>query len=218
MESYQKDKELITAILDTLEKHFGENVEFVVHDLSLEYEHTIVDIRNGHVTGRKLGDTGDLLGLQALRYNHDRGADCFNTLTYAENGKILRSSTHFFRNELGVAVASIAINEDITESVRFEQHLHRMNRTDSMGEAMELYRGSVNKMLDYLINPALLEGGKSPSAMTREDKLHIVESLDRRGAFLIAKSSKRVCDILEISKVTLYSYLETVRKSSPEEE
>lgn len=115
-------------------------------------------------------------------------------------------------------MASIAINEDITESVRYEQHLHRMNRTDSMGEAMELYRGSVNKMLDYLINSALLEVGKSPSAMTREDKLHIVESLDRRGAFLIAKSSKRVCDILEISKVTLYSYLETVRKSSPEEE
>lgn len=218
MESYQKDKELITAILDVLEKHFGENVEFVVHDLSLEYEHTIVDIRNGHVTGRKLGDTGDLLGLQALRYTHDRGADCCNTLTYAENGKILRSSTHFFRNEQGVAVASIAINEDITEAVRYEQYLHRVNRTDSMGEAMELYRGSVNKMLDYLINSALLEVGKSPSAMTREDKLHIVESLDRRGAFLIAKSSKRVCDILEISKVTLYSYLETVRKSSPEEE
>lgn len=218
MESYQKDKELITAILDTLEKHFGENVEFVVHDLSLDYEHTIVDIRNGHVTGRKLGDTGDLLGLQALRYTHDSSADCFNTLTYAENGKILRSSTHFFRNEMGVAVASIAINEDITEAVRYEQHLHRVNRTDSMGEAMELYRGSVNKMLDYLINSALLEVGKSPAAMTREDKLHIVESLDRRGAFLIAKSSKRVCDILEISKVTLYSYLETVRKSTAEEE
>ncbi len=218
MESYQKDKEVITAILDTLEKHFGENVEFVVHDLSLEYEHTIVDIRNGHVTGRKLGDTGDLLGLQALRYTHDRGADCFNTLTYAENGKILRSSTHFFRNEMGVAVASIAINEDITEAVRYEQYLHRMNRTDSMGEAMEVYRGSVNKMLDYLINSALLEVGKSPSAMTREDKLHIVGSLDRRGAFLIAKSSKRVCDVLEISKVTLYSYLETVRKNGPEEE
>lgn len=63
MESYYKqNKKLITDILDILEGHFGKNVEFVVHDLSLDYEHTIVDIRNGEVTGRKVGGTGDLLG------------------------------------------------------------------------------------------------------------------------------------------------------------
>ena len=50
MESYYKqNKKLITDILDILEGHFGKNVEFVVHDLSLDYEHTIVDIRNGEV-------------------------------------------------------------------------------------------------------------------------------------------------------------------------
>ena len=60
MESYYKqNKKLITDILDILEGHFGKNVEFVVHDLSLDYEHTIVDIRNGEVTGRKVGGTGD---------------------------------------------------------------------------------------------------------------------------------------------------------------
>ena len=97
MESYYKqNKKLITDILDILEGHFGKNVEFVVHDLSLDYEHTIVDIRNGEVTGRKVGGTGDLLGLRALRYNGSNEGNCFNTLTYAENGKILRSSTLFF--------------------------------------------------------------------------------------------------------------------------
>ena len=59
MESYYKqNKKLLTDILDILEGHFGKNVEFVVHDLSLDYEHTIVDIRNGEVTGRKVGGTG----------------------------------------------------------------------------------------------------------------------------------------------------------------
>ena len=55
MESYYKqNKKLITDILDILEGHFGKNVEFVVHDLSLDYEHTIVDIRNGEVTARAI--------------------------------------------------------------------------------------------------------------------------------------------------------------------
>ena len=197
MESYYKqNKKLITDILDILEGHFGKNVEFVVHDLSLDYEHTIVDIRNGEVTGRKVGGTGDLLGLRALRYNGSNEGNCFNTLTYAENGKILRSSTLFFRNGAGVAVASIAINEDVTESIKYEQYLHKQNRTEESGDAMELYRGDVNKMLDYLINSAL------------------VELLDRRGAFLITKSGSKVCDVLNISKFTLYNYLETIRKES----
>ena len=53
----------IHQILDLLEAHFGSSVEFVVHDLTLNYEHTIVDIRNGEITGRQIGDTGDILGL-----------------------------------------------------------------------------------------------------------------------------------------------------------
>ena len=43
----------IHQILDLLEAHFGSSVEFVVHDLTLNYEHTIVDIRNGEITGRQ---------------------------------------------------------------------------------------------------------------------------------------------------------------------
>ena len=38
--------------------------------------------------------------------------------------------------------------------------------------------------------------------------------LDRRGAFLITKSGSKVCDVLNISKFTLYNYLETIRKES----
>ena len=82
------------------------------------------------------------------------------------------------------------------------------------GFLVPLYRGDVNKMLDYLINSALLEVGKNPSAMTKEDKMRIVELLDRRGAFLITKSGSKVCDVLNISKFTLYNYLETIRKES----
>lgn len=210
MESYEENKELFTQILDLLEKHFGSNVEFMIHDLKLDYEHTIVDIRNGHITGRKVGDTGDLLGLKALR--NDPSANCYNTLNYTENGRILRSSTFFFRNRKGEAVASFGINEDITESVKYEQYLHGQNRVELMGDPMELYRGDVNKMLDYLIDSAILEVGKSASAMTREEKLHIVEILDQKGAFLITKSGQKVCQALEISKFTLYNYLETARK------
>ena len=126
MESYEEGKEILRAVLDLLERHFSPNVEFVLHDLSLDYEHTLVDIRNGHVTGRKVGDTGDILGLMALS-NQD-GADCCNTMNYTEDGRILRASTKFFRNSRDEVVASIAITEDITEAVKYEQYLHKQNK------------------------------------------------------------------------------------------
>lgn len=61
-----------------------------------------------------------------------------------------------------MAVASIAINEDVTESIKYEQYLHKQNRTEESGDAMELYRGDVNKMLDYLINSCAAGGGQKP--------------------------------------------------------
>ena len=212
MESYEEGKEILRAVLDLLERHFSPNVEFVLHDLSLDYEHTLVDIRNGHVTGRKVGDTGDILGLMALS-NQD-GADCCNTMNYTEDGRILRASTKFFRNSRDEVVASIAITEDITEAVKYEQYLHKQNRLETMGEAMEVYRGDVNRMLDALSAAALLEVGKTPAAMTREDKLRVIDNLERHGAFLIKKSGQRICQALSISKFTLYNYLEMIHKDA----
>lgn len=44
------------AIMDMMEAHFGKDVELVLHDLEADYEKTIIDIRNGEVTGRTVGD------------------------------------------------------------------------------------------------------------------------------------------------------------------
>ena len=40
------------SIMDMMEAHFGKDVELVLHDLEADYEKTIIDIRNGEVTGR----------------------------------------------------------------------------------------------------------------------------------------------------------------------
>ena len=49
-------------LLSMLEAQYGSNCEIVLHDLTKDYNHTIVDIRNGHITGRKIGDCGNNLG------------------------------------------------------------------------------------------------------------------------------------------------------------
>ena len=92
----------IHQILDLLEAHFGSSVEFVVHDLTLNYEHTIVDIRNGEITGRQIGDTGDILGLQVLRGTENNSDDNFyQNISFTKDGRTVRSSTLFLRDTQG---------------------------------------------------------------------------------------------------------------------
>ena len=55
MESISENQELIQKFMDLLEHHLGESCEVILHDYSKGPMHSIVDIRNGHVTGRSVG-------------------------------------------------------------------------------------------------------------------------------------------------------------------
>ncbi len=214
MNYYQNNKKWISEFLDMLSAHFGDDVEFVVHDLSLDYEHTIVDIRNGKITGRKIGDTGDILGLEVVKGTNQDGNN-YNYIHFLPNGKTLRSSTLFLRDENNSPVAAIGINEDITQSVQLEQYLHEKNKF-SLEESKPLFTNDVNGMLDSLIASAQMLVGKNTAVMTKEDKLVFLRYLDEHGAFLITRSGQKVCEILNISKFTLYNYLDAIRGAGPE--
>lgn len=215
MNFYQKNKEWLHQLFDLLEAHLGPDVELVLHDLTLDYEHTIVDIRNGHVTGREIGGTGDILGLEFLR-NTDNKGTYYNCIEYTKDGKTLRSSTQFIRDEDGNPAISIGINEDITRSVELENYLRSRNQV-AASAGTEYYRGDVNEMLQHLLDSAQVLVGKNTALMTKEDKLQYIKFLDDHGAFLITYSNSRVCEALNISQFTLYNYLRAVRNETKED-
>ena len=60
---------------------------------------------------------------------------------------------------------------------------------------------------------------KPPEEMSKSEKVEFIRFLDEKGAFLITKSGERICELLEISKFTFYSYLEKSRNiGDPDEE
>ena len=211
--NYHSMQPWIHQILDLLEAHFGSSVEFVVHDLTLNYEHTIVDIRNGEITGRQIGDTGDILGLQVLRGTENNTDDNFyRNISFTKDGRTVRSSTLFLRDAQGTPTVCIAVNEDITKYTEFERVLQgKMQIPSDTSTNASLGKGSVNDMLDYLIDQAQMSIGKNTALMTKEDKIAYIHYLDEHGAFLITKSGQRICEALSISKYTLYNYLEISR-------
>lgn len=218
MKHIDDERLLFTQLLNMLEQQMGKNTEILLHDLTKDYEHTIVDIRNGYITGRKVGDCGSNLGLQVLS-GTVKESDLYNYVTHTKNGQILRSSTVFIKNDEGTVIGSICINQDITKSVELEHYLHQANNylssdddaANEQGEAKEIFVNNVNELMDYLLQEALRVVGKPVTGMDKEDRCKFIKYLDDRGAFVISKAGETIREFLGISKYTLYNYLDMLR-------
>ena len=223
-------------LLDLLQNQFGESTEIVLHEhVKNDYNHSIVDIRNGQITGRKIGGCGSNLGMEVFREKL-KDKDRYNYISTTKDGKILRSSTMFLEDADGTITGSLCINTDITETLHMEDYLrklknianvpsgsaidtliarseahHSVNVTSLYSEqSVEFFAQDVSQVLDYLIEAAQERIGKPVNAMRRADKIEFIRFLDSRGAFLITKSSERVYEYLDISRYTFYNYLDQV--------
>lgn len=218
MQSIDEIMPILKQLLNLIENHFGNKCEVVLHDLTKDYNHTIVDIRNAGVTNRTPGGCGSNLGLEVL-HGTVKDGDRFNYITATQDGKILRSSSIYLKNNDGKAIGSICVNLDITETLQLEGFLRQYNQFENLGNGNkgEVFSADVNNLLSYLIQKGQEEIGKSAGEMNKNEKIKFIRYLDQKGAFLITKSRERICELLHISKFTFYNYLECSRNQESDQ-
>ena len=196
-----------------ISRQFGPNCEVVVHDLdSNDPNSSIVAIENGHVTGRKVGDGPSHVVLEALRSGRENLTDHLSYLTRTKDGKILKSSTIYVRDDDGEAIGIFGVNYDITLMLAMEEQLHKFTNTDAPQQEPERISRNVADLLDELIEQSVKIVGKPVALMTKEDKVKAIQFLNETGAFLITKSGDKVCRFFGISKYTLYSYIDEAKE------
>ena len=197
-----------------ISRQFGPNCEVVVHDLdSNDPNSSIVAIENGHVTGRKVGDGPSHVVLEALRSGRENLTDHLSYLTRTKDGKILKSSTIYVRDDDGEAIGIFAINYDITLMLAMEDALKQFTATERDEQEPEHISRNVSDLLDELIAQSVKIVGKPVALMTKEDKVKAIQFLNETGAFLITKSGDKVCKFFGISKYTLYSYIDEAKET-----
>lgn len=215
-----KRLDLLIQLAHGLAVQFGDSCEIVIHDLKAEQlEHSVVHIENGHVTGRKLGDGPSRVVFDTLSKDPAKIKDRLSYLTKTEDGRILKSSTMFIRGDNGNVEYIFSLNYDITALLSIENAVHSLVTTQKEAQVRENGRmeddsqpqpilHNVTDLLDSLIEQALDIVGKPVAAMNKDDKIKVVQFLNNAGAFLITKSGDRVASLLEISKFTLYNYMD----------
>lgn len=212
MESIRDELPFLQQLVKGIASQFGDHCEVVLHDLTLPYDQTIVAIENGHITGRRVGGPGTNLGLELLRGSTEDGNKT-NYVTQTKDGHLLRSTSLYMRNKDDKVIGSLCINYDITELTMAEQALRSITMSGLQTGVRESFVTNVNDLLDALIQEAQESIAKPVANMTKDDKMKLIALLDEKGAFLIKKSSEKICLYLGISKYTLYSYLDEVKQS-----
>ncbi len=189
---------------------FGSNCEVVVHDLkSRDFEHTVAVIENGHVTHRKVGDGPSRVVLEALKETDpDALSDQAGYLMKTHDGRILKCSTVYIRDENGVPEGVFSINYDVTELLMAERAIDSLLHHKEEKKVPDRIPQSVNELLDDLIEQSVQLVGKPVAMMSKEDKIEAIAYLNKAGAFLITRSGDKVSKYFGISKYTLYSYID----------
>lgn len=206
--------QFLLRLAKALAAQFGPNCEVVIHDLlSNDPDSSIVAIENGHITGRKVGDGPSRVVQEALNGETNQDRLCY--LTKTRDGKTLKSTTVFLRDDDGKAIGILAINYDITLLLAMENTLHQFTATGSgEEESITVTTTHVSDLLEELIEQSVRRVGKPVDLMTKEEKVEAIKFLSDTGAFLITKSGNRVCKYFGISKYTLYSYIEEAKNGS----
>jgi len=209
--------EELKSIADTIAAQFGRNTEVLIHDFTRDLNHTIVYIVNGHVTGRKIGGCASELFIKELK-NSAKNKTKLRYISQTSDGKTLRSSTVNFFNDHGELIASICINEDISDLLLLEKAISNMSNNhyfdNSPNNKNDSFSVSIQDLLDSIIDEGLTLTGVSPLEMNKTSRIKFLSFLDEKGVFLIQKSGQKICTLLNISKFTLYNYLDEIRNSN----
>ncbi|WP_050641331.1 MULTISPECIES: helix-turn-helix transcriptional regulator [Clostridia] len=207
--------DLLKQIAHGLAVQFGSSCEIVIHDLrKKELDSSIVYIENGHVSNRKLGDGPSSVVLETLSRKPSQIQDRLSYLTKTEDGRILKSSTMYIRDDDDSIAYIFSLNYDITSLLTVESAIHSFISTEQKKEQETdnnqppKITHNVNELLDTLIEQALALVGKPVAIMNKDDKVAVVQYLNNAGAFLITKSGDKIASLLGISKFTLYSYMD----------
>lgn len=203
------------ATLDRMAKGiaemFGSNCETVINDLA-DPLHPVLAIYNGHVSGRSVGSTRDVTGVeQDLHLD----TDVVNLLAVTPSGQQTKSSTFSIKGE--DYHYGFGINYDFTPLTYVNRVLLDLMHTE-VDFHSAVYTPRDTGIAD-LFDTAVLRVGKLTREMNKADRLRVIEHLKEMDAFSYRRAVPYVAAHLGVSRYTIYKYLDEVNgKAVPKEE
>ena len=218
-----------------LKRHYSQIVDFLGHILGQDYEvalhelndesNQIIAIANGELTGRHLGSPLSNKMLEFVAGNMYTTQDyVLHFASTAANGKEMCSNSMFIRDVHGELVGLLCINFD---SSRYEDLAGRVlnlcgtmmlprtqsgtsliadgNDTDDV--STRAYPTSIAGATASIVSTVISSYPVDVNRLTQDEKMEIMDILNRKGVFLLKGSVSYVAHELHSSEASIYRYL-----------
>ncbi len=206
----------LKPVIKGLALALGSDYEIVLHDIN-DPENSIIAIENSQVTGRKIGDPLTDYAMYLLKNSDQKKEDYVaNFLTRTNNGKRIRSSTLYLRDEKGKLIGYLCINYDMSRAEIIKNMVDQLVSVTGGASTAEIPREEEM--------PATLEGlmernlklirklvGKPLHMSNKQEKLQAIKVLDDEGFFLLKGAVEALAEETGNTKYTIYSYLRELR-------
>jgi predicted transcriptional regulator YheO len=201
-------------MVDFIAAIMGDNCEVVLHDITTP-ENSIIAIKNGHLSGRKIGGPLTDLVLKVIQNKSYKSQNY--VLNYKASAKLrpFRSSSFFIKNDKEEIIGVLCVNIDIEP---YEKVKELMDKLTLIGSSLEknvseeqLYE-NVDELLNNMIQEAISIIGVLPERMSAEEKIEVVKNLNNKGAFQLKGAVSNVARAIEVSEPTVYRYLNKLKE------
>lgn len=214
-----KKLELYKALATFLGHSLGSNFEIVLHVLEAGNYH-IGAIENNHISGRTTNSPVTDFALKLMSTKaHERDDFVVNYKAETINGKKLKGSTFFIKDEDGNLEGLLCINQDISQYEDLSQEILKLAglsnapvdildlENQKRNDTVEILEESIEDMVNSIVEPDLLNGKVN---LNKEAKLEIIRQLNDKGVFQIKGAVAKVAVILKISEPSIYRYVKIV--------
>jgi predicted transcriptional regulator YheO len=204
------------------------NCEIVLHDVN-NVHRSIVAIKNNHISGRDTGGPITDFGLMLLKDKVYEEKDyILNYSSKTKDGKILRSSTYFVKNDNNELIAMLCVNIDLSvgktiknffdkylsiylgNSINgdfIEDNIEHNNDVKNDTDIIEHFENSVDDIVGNIVQQNLARLNLPPERLSAEERIEIVRILNENGIFLIKGSVAEAAKQLRVSENTVYRYI-----------
>lgn len=227
--------------VDFLADMLGKDCEVVLHDLTTP-DMSIVQIKNGHWSGRVIGGPLTDLALKILQ-----NKELLSTHDYISNykainskGEIFKSSTYFIKNSKKEVIGLLCVNININYLLEIDSFIKRhiniehnplkeiVNGTESesarcsdsnpcdnnsRGLAIsEQLQSTIEAVMESQLSEKMNLTKKIFSQMSVQEKIELINGLYKNGFFLLKGAVTFFCEKFEVSEPTVYRYLRKTKR------
>lgn len=214
LELSQIDKTILKSYqlaIEGLSEYLGSGYEIILHSLE-NLEHSVIGIKNGELSGRKIGAPITDLALKMLNEMGDdpKPISYFNK----KDGVTLKSATIPIIGENNRVIGLMCLNfymnmtlENILSEFNIKNEINAQNYIENFNE-------NLDSMIQSTMQKAINSVNSNRNIHASNKNKEIINILYEKGIFNIKESVQYVADYMNISKNTVYLHIRNIENGN----